>query len=141
MDISAAAVATLISSSVATLVAFRINNKNELKSLNDQLDGIIKIAIQYPYLENKAFADSWDVNKYSQDEKYLRYDNYCNLIFNYLERLCIYYKFEKRKIETHLNVRDWIRVHKQCWLNPSTPFENTDSYSSEFKIFIEAYLK
>jgi hypothetical protein len=141
MDITAAAIATLISSGVATCVAIWITSRNELKSLNDQLDGIIKIAIQYPYLENKAFADSWDTNRDSQDEKYLRYDNYCNLIFNYLERLCTYYKFDKEKIEKHLNVRDWIRVHKQCWLNPSTPFENTDSYSTAFKTFIEAYLK
>lgn len=88
MDITAAAIATVISSGVATFVALQLNKANAKKSLNEQLDGIIKIAIQYPYLESNVFADTWTTNKDSQDEKYLRYDNYCNLVFNYLSRLC-----------------------------------------------------
>ena len=141
IDITAAAIATIISSCVATIVALRINKSNAKKALNDQLDGIIKIAIQYPYLENTAFANTWTTNRNSEDEKYLRYDNYCTLVFNYLFRLCEHYNFDKVEIEKHLNVRDWIRVHKECWENPSTPFENADGYSKEFKKFIEAYLK
>ena len=140
MDITTAAIATIISSSVATIVALRINKTNAIKSLNDQLDGIIKIAIQYPYLENTVFANTWIENRDSQDDRYLRYDNYCNLVFNYLSRLCEHYKFNRQKIENHLNVRDWIRVHQQCWRNPSTPFENADGYSREFKDLIDTYL-
>jgi hypothetical protein len=140
MDITAAAIATVISSCVATFVALQINNKNARKALNEQLDGIIKIAIQYPYLESTNFANSWNANRDSQDEKYLRYDNYCNLVFNYLSRISEHYNFNKKKIENHLNVKDWIRVHQQCWQNPSTPYENADGYSSEFKKFINTYL-
>jgi hypothetical protein len=98
MDITAAAIATFISSATATFVAIRLNKSNAEKALNDQLDGIIKIAIQYPYLESQTFADTWTENKNSQDEKYLRYDNYCTLIFNFLSRLCEHYKFDKTKI-------------------------------------------
>lgn len=141
MDITAAAIATLISSSIATIVTLLINRTNNIKSLNDQLDNIIKIAIQYPYLESPSFCGEWNKNMNLDDEKYLRYENYCTLVFNYMERLCKYYKFNKTKIENHLNVKDWIRVHKDCWLNPSTPFENADGYSKEFKTFIKAYLK
>lgn len=141
MDITAAAIATIISSGTATFVAIRLNKSNAKKALNDQLDGIIKIAIQYPYLESQTFADTWTTNKNSQDEKYLRYDNYCTLIFNFLSRFCEHYNFDKNKIEQHINVKDWIRLHKQCWENPSTPFENADGYSKEFKKFINAYLK
>ena len=65
MDIPAAAVATVISSSVATFVALKINQGNAKKSLNEQLDGIIKISIQYPYLENIAFANTWTASRSS----------------------------------------------------------------------------
>lgn len=77
VDITAAAIATIISSSIATFVALRINKSNDKKALNEQLDGIIKIAIQHPYLENIAFANTWSENRDSQDERYLRYDNFC----------------------------------------------------------------
>jgi hypothetical protein len=141
MDITAAAIATLISSCVASIVALSINKHNSLKSLNDQLDNILKIAIQYPYLESSAFTSTWKANKDSEDEKYLRYESYCTLVFNYMERLCLFYKCNPQKIETHLNIKDWIRTHKDCWLYPSMPFENTDGYSDNFKKLIESYLK
>lgn len=141
MDITAAAIATIISSGVATCVAIIINKTNGKKSLHDQLDSIIKIAIQYPYLESRAFTSTWTSNKDSEDERYLRYENYCTLIFNYLERLCKFYKYNTTKIESHLNVKDWIRVHEQCWQSPSDPYENKDSYEEKFKKVIESYLK
>lgn len=141
MDITAAAIATIISSSIATIVTLLINRQNNLKNLNSQLDDILKIGIEYPYLESPKFSETWNDNKESTDDKYLRYENYCTLVFNYMERLCSYYKFDQKKIEGHLNIKDWIRVHKQCWENPSTPFENIDSYDKEFKELIENYLK
>jgi hypothetical protein len=141
MDITAAAVATLISSSIATIVSIAINRGNNLKNLNDQLDNILKISIQYPYLENPNFASTWNDNKNSTDEAYLRYDNYCNLVFNYMERLCKYYKHNETKIQNHVNIKSWIRVHKDCWNNPTIPYENADGYSKEFKKLIEKFLK
>ncbi|MEZ5082865.1 MAG: hypothetical protein R2750_05390 [Bacteroidales bacterium] len=63
MDITTAAIATLISSSVATIVAISSNRSNRIKNLNDQLDSIIKIGIQYPYLENPEFTNTWSANK------------------------------------------------------------------------------
>lgn len=131
MDITAAAIATLISSGIATTVTLLINRGNSLKNLNDQLDNILKISIQYPYLENPKFTTTWNDNVNSTDEQYLRYDNYCNLVFNIMERLCKYYKYDEKKIQNHINVKDWIRVHKQCWSNPSPPYENADGYSKK----------
>lgn len=140
MDITTAAIATIVSSTVATVVALLINRHNAIKSFNDQLDNIIKIAVQYPYLESPTFAATWTANKDSEDEKYLRYENYCTLIFNHLERLCKYYNYDSEKIGKHLNVKGWIRIHKECWTNPSTPFENADGYNAKFKKLIETYL-
>lgn len=101
---------------------------------------IIKIAIQYPYLESSSFCNKWLENKESDDERYLRYENYCILVFNYLERLCKFHRFNKEKIQQDLNVKAWIRVHKTCWLNPSVPFENADSYDPQFKKIVENFI-
>lgn len=141
MDITAAAIATLISSSIATIVTLLINRENKLRSLNNQLDDILKIGIQYPYLENPRFTETWSEHKESNEDSYVRYENYCTLVFNYMERLCIYYGYNQKKIENHLNLKAWIRVHKQCWENPSTPFENVDGYDKRFKELVEKYLK
>lgn len=140
MDITAATFATLISSAVATIVGLRLNRQNAIKNLNDQLDGIIKLSVQYPYLESPSFARTWIANKDSEDEKYLRYENYCTLIFNYLERLCKFYGYNKTKIEKHMNVKGWIRIHKDCWDNPSLEYENSDGYEAKFKSLIQEYI-
>jgi hypothetical protein len=142
MDITAAAIATIISSGVATIVTLIINKKDSIQNLNDQLDNIIKISIQYPYLESLKFTETWNENKESSDDKYLRYENYCTLVFNYLERLCEHFNYNKRKLNTQsLNIRDWVRAHKQCWKNPSIPYENMESYSEKFKNLINSYLE
>jgi hypothetical protein len=141
MDITAAAIATLIASGIATSVTFLINRGNNLKNLNDQLDNILKLSFQYPYLENPVFTATWNDNKNSNDEKYLRYDIYCNLVFNYMERLCKYYNFNEQKIQKHINIKEWIKVHKDIWNNPSTPYENADGYSQELKTLIQHFLQ
>lgn len=137
--VTAAAIATLLSSVVASTVALKINSYNSLKSLNDQLDAILKIAIQYPYLENPSFCSSWNENKDLDKDEYLRYEMYCNLIFNYLERLCKYHKFNRKKINNHLDIKGWIMIHKDCWLNPTISNEN-DGYDTRLKKLIENYL-
>lgn len=137
--VTAAAIATLISSAVASTVALKINSYNSLKSLNDQLDAILKIAIQYPYLENPNFCSTWNENKDLDEDEYLRYEMYCSLIFNYLERLCKYYNFNEKKINNHLNIEGWIMVHKDCWNNPTIPKEN-DGYDKRLKKIIEKFI-
>lgn len=140
MDLTSAAVATLISSGVATTVTILLNRSTSMRNLEDQLDSILKISIQFPYLENPKFTETWIENKDSNDEKYLRYENYCTLIFNFLERLCYFYKYNPKKIESFMNVKDWVRLHKGCWKNPSVPYENTDSYDEKFKKIIDNYI-
>lgn len=141
IDITAAAIATIISCITSASLTLWINRNNDKNKLSEQLDAILKIAIQYPYLENPKFTNSWNENKDSNNDDYLRYDNYHNLVFNFLSRLCIYYKFDKSKIEQHISIKDWIRTHRQCWENPSSPYENTDSYNEKFNQFINSYLK
>jgi len=138
MDITDASIATVISSTVATLLSLYLNNKTTIRYLNDQLDEIIKISIQYPYLESELFTSKWDPNDLS--DEYIRYENYCTLMFNFLERFCKYYRYDDEKIRVKLNVRSWVRIHKEYWLKPSTPYDNIDSYDKQFRQLINNYL-
>ncbi len=141
IDITSAAIATTISCITSASLTIWINKNNEKNKMSEQLDSILKIAIQYPYLENPKFTNTWNENKNSDLDDYYRYDNYHNLVFNFLSRLCIYYNYDKTKIENHISIKDWIRIHRQCWENPSNPYENTDSYNAKFNQFINSYLK
>lgn len=141
MDITSAAVATIISAATSSVISLLIANSNKKKDLDNQLDGILKIAVQYPYLESSQFTDTWTSKFNVNDEKYLRYEIYCTLVFNYLSRLCSYYKFNETKIEKYLAVKDWVRLHKKYWKDPTDAYENTDSYDKDFVSLIEQYLR
>jgi len=141
MDITSAALATLISAITSAIVALLITKSNTKKSLDDQLDGILKIAIQFPYLESRDFAASWTSKCDKSDEKIVRYDVYCTLLFNYLSRVSSYYKFNQEKIEKNLALKDWARIHKNYWHDPLVPHENTDIYDSKFVDIIEKSIR
>jgi hypothetical protein len=141
MDITSAAIAIIISAFTSATVSLWIANSNQRKNLDDQLDGILKIAVQYPYLESRQFTDTWESAFDKNDEKYLRYEVYCTMVFNFLSRLCSYYKFNETKIENHLAVKDWVRIHRKYWKDPTEAYENTDTYDKKFVDLIEKYLR
>ncbi len=68
---------------ITAFMSYRINQINERKELKKQLDEILNIAIEYPYLESESFTQTWLENKDSQKDKYLRYDTYCIRVFNF----------------------------------------------------------
>jgi len=138
--ITSAAIATLISAITSALVTVWINKNNKQKYIDEQLDSLLKISIQYPYLENPAFTSTWNNKKSSNEEEYLRYDIYCTLLFNYLSRIAKYKKYNKNKIEKYIAIKDWVRLHKDYWLYPTCPYENSDSYDDSFKELINYYI-
>jgi hypothetical protein len=140
-SITSAAIATIISALTSVLVSLGLNKSNKKKHIDDQLDDILKIAIQYPYVESDAFASTWNQNKNSNNEQYLRYDIYCTLLFNYLSRVADFYRYDKQKIENYIAIKDWIRLHKDYWLNPTSSYENIDGYDPKFRELITTYLK
>ncbi|MCL2805049.1 MAG: hypothetical protein FWD26_03820 [Treponema sp.] len=140
MDITSAAIATLISAVTSALVTFFINNSNKKKDLENQLDELLKIGIEYPYLESQNFTDSWTSKHDITDEKFLRYELYATMVFNYLSRLSSHYKYDTKKIEKELAVKDWIRIHKKYWYDPTAPNENIDTYDAPFVEMVNKYL-
>lgn len=141
MDLTTAAIATIISSIIASSLAIYLNREKKKGRLDDRLEEIIKITIQYPYLENDEFIKGWNENKNTTNDTYLRYDAFCTLLFNFLEDYCAYFNWNEKKIHENLNVKDWVRIHETYWWNPVTKFENVDSYKKEFRNIISNFLK
>jgi hypothetical protein len=136
----AAAISAFFSarSSRITLVLYKREKKEQLIS---ELNHILEIGIEYPYLESKGFTSKWDNLNCLNDEKYLRYDMYCNLVFNYLHHVFIHFENDKKSIENFVDIKTWVRMHKLIWFNPADENENLDGYDEEFRTFINSYLK
>jgi len=139
-SITSAAIATLISAITSAIITILISRSNKSQSLDNQLDAILKIAIQYPYLESEDFTTSWKSDFDRNNEKYLRYDVYGTLVFNYLSRVAHYCKYEETKIEEFIAIKDWVRLHGKYWIDPTTTYGNIDSYNKDFVQLINGLL-
>ena len=140
LTLTTAAIATIISAATSSAVTLYINRSNKMKYLDDQLDTLLKTALQYPYLENPSFIKTWNESKDSGKDEYLRYDIYCTLLFNFFARLAVHFNYDKTKIDDYVAAKDWIRLHKNYWLEPIDTFENIDSYDKKFKQLITEYI-
>lgn len=125
-------------------VQFSFNRQMEKKRRRDDLDRelrhILDLTVKYPYLEHESITKHWTENKNKMGPKFIRYDQFCNILFNYLEKVYNFYSGDKRKIEEYLDVKSWVRLHEQNWKNPIIPYENNESYSVDFRNFINSYL-
>ena len=127
-------------SAKSSKITLDLYKKEKEEQLIVELNRILEIGIEYPYLESKEFTSKWNENKNNDKEEYLRYDMYCNLIFNYLHHVFEHFGKNKRMIESFVDIKTWIRLHKQNWLNPIDENENIDGYDNEFRTFINSYL-
>ena len=118
----------------------KIEKEKKEDLFKHDLNRIIEIGIEYPYLESRPFTEKWVQFMHANDEKYLRYDMFCNLIYNYLSQLFDYCKGDKKRVEEFVDVKSWIRLHKYNWQNPVDPNENIDAYTEEFRRFINSYI-
>lgn len=139
MDITSAAIATLVSAITSAAVALLIAGNNARKNLDDQLDGLLKISIQYPYLDSDSYTRTW-TSKHDGSERHERYEHYCTLLFNYLSRVCVHYKYDKKKIESYVAIKSWVRCHKNYWRDPTDAYSTTDEHDEQFVKLIESYL-
>lgn len=135
-----AAAISAICAAISTVMTYRLYRKEKKQKLNDKLDRILEIGIEYPYVENANFISRWVEEKNGQDEKYLRYDMYCNLMFNFLAALYAHYNGCKEDVEGFVDVKTWVRAHKLNWKHPVDPNENIDGYSPKFREFINSYI-
>lgn len=135
-----AIIAAVISAIVSIFITTLSNNFSQKKDLDNQLDSILKLAFDHPELETISETKKWkDVDKTSIESQ--RYELYATMVFNYLERVCIFYKYKTRKIEKYLDVKSWVRIHKEYWEHPTVEHENQDVYEKKFTNIINEYLK
>lgn len=144
IDLNNALVAAIVSSVVSVIIAFIMRiwqSRVDIRaSLDAQLDSILKIAVQYPYLESESFTNSWKVNSKKVEEKYRRYEVYATLVFNYLSRVCAFFKYNEKKIYAYIDMKGWVELHHQYWHNPTKENENEQVYDEKFKKLVHAIL-
>jgi hypothetical protein len=140
--ISVISISLSISSIVLAFYTFNKNyNSTELNNLNTNLNQMISISIEYPYLEDSSFISKWPSFRDSSEERYLRYNSYCIYTFNFLQSVCSYYDYDKNKIEDFVNVDEIIQTHETWWKNPPSGEDpNTKGYDEKFDRFVNSIL-
>lgn len=135
------AILGVILSTISLWQNFQLNQKQKEGSFSERLNHLLELAFQYPEFEYSSFIDKWDEMKLKSDTMYMRYDIYCNLLFNFLADLYGFYHGNKTKIENFCDVKTWVRLHQLNWLHPIDPNENIDGYTQEFRDYINSYLR
>ena len=118
-----------------------VKKREARMDLSKRLEGILKITIEYPELEDQAFVDQWDAMKDKGDERYMRYNQFSDILFNFLSDVYKHFNGNKEKIEEFVDVKTWVRIHSCLWLNPKMPGEIVDGYSENFRKFINSYIQ
>ena len=136
-----AAVASAVIAAVSAYLSYRFKRADGKAELERELDRILELGIQYPRFEYAPFTNDWENHRGEDNDIYLQYDIYCNLLFNFLHHVYEYYNGKKEKIEEYVDVRTWIRMHRQNWEHPVDESENVDGYDQKFRDFINSYLR
>lgn len=106
-----------------------------------ELNEILKIAIEYPYLEDEKFISDWNNVLTNGEDKVTRYELYATMIFNYLERLYLIYNGKENKISDFIDVKDWVNTHRKYWTDSNLAYENYSGYNKKFSNYINHLLK
>jgi hypothetical protein len=122
--IIATVVAAVFSSFVAIIMSIYTNRKKEKERFDLQLEKILSYSMEYPYLEQKIFTDTWDKSLIAKDEKYQRYERYCSIVFNFIYDVCLWKKYKKKDIENYVGIKFWLWKHEKYWKKPSLEGEN-----------------
>jgi len=142
---------TLIISFIGLIVSIKNNNRISKNELNNKLFNLQKISFNFPFLEDKHFICNWNSFKkqYNSTEsyvdskyfsQYLQYEQYCEMLFNFIEETYNFYKSEKGMLE-YCDFKSWVRNHKDWWNNPLEDYSNQDTYKKEVKDIINNWLK
>jgi hypothetical protein len=109
----------------------------EKARLNDGLNKILDINMEYPFLVDSNFVTRWNKDKTSTKDSSIRYQTYCDYVFNFLQDVCDYYGYNKKKIDNFLDVADLIGLQKEWWNLPEQ--RDSDTFPEEFRDFVNGY--
>jgi hypothetical protein len=116
----------------------------EKGKLNQDLNQLLAMNMQYSFVEDTAFIVRWDKHKIStrdvsSRDSSLKYEAYCTYVFNLLQNTAEYFHYDKEKISGFVDYYDLIDQHKGWWLRPA--LKNPQSYPKEFTKFVSDYIK
>jgi hypothetical protein len=133
----------IISATIGFLFAYITFSKqfdaNEKGRLNDNLNKILDMDMQYPYVEDSTYINWWDNHKESNNDSSLRYQTYCEFVFNFLQNTCEYFGYDKKKITEFVDMDDLVKQHQDWWNMPEQ--QDEDSYPKKFREFIQRNFK
>ena len=112
---------------------------NEKSRLNENLNKLLDVNLQYPFVEDDSFISWWANHKTSNTDSSLRYQAYCEYVFNFLQNTCEYFNYDKRKISDFVDISDLINQHKDWWNMPEQ--KDSESYPIRFRDFIRENFK
>ena len=107
--------------------------------LNEDLNKLLDVSLQYPYVEDSFFIARWARNDSVGNDNALRYETYCTYVFNYAQNLCEYFDYDERKIDGFVDITNLVDQHKMWWTRPDE--KNYKSYPDKFRAFIDQIYK
>lgn len=141
----AVAIASLITTIIFSLFQRKWANdarrRDEYIDLKKRMENLLLVTIQYPYLEDESITTTWSDNKGSMNVRHMRYNQFCCILYNFLSDLHKHFKGDRKQIEDFVDIKNWVRIHRDIWEHPLDPYEISDGYSKEFRDFINSYLK
>lgn len=137
VPIFTALMSATVSAIVALVVATLTLRAHRRQHIENMISKLVDVAITYPYLEDDKFCASWnEVDK--NDEKTMRYDNYCCLVFNLLETLWKQCNGNAKRIEAIFFAREMIVRHQRWWKSERN---NLGGYEIKFHRYIDTAIK
>lgn len=112
---------------------------SEQGRLNDNLNKLLDVNLQYPYVEDSTFISWWNNHKASNSDSSLRYQAYCEYVFNFLQNTCEYFNYNKRKILRFVDLKDFVDQHREWW--NMTEKNSPESFPKQFQDFIRENFK
>jgi hypothetical protein len=112
---------------------------NEKDRLNGDLNKLLDVNLRYPYVEDSSFIAWWGYHESSNSDSSLRYQAYCEYVFNFLQNNCEYFNYDKEKITGFVDMDDLVSQHKGWWNMPEQ--RDSESYPKRFRDFIERDFK
>lgn len=89
---------------VTIVIQIRTTQNNQKEFLDKQLIELQRISFYAPFLEDENFTNQWNQMKVNykngnleqhDKEKFLKYDVYTEMLFNFIERVFVYTKMKK----------------------------------------------
>jgi hypothetical protein len=108
---------------------------DEKARLNENLNKLLDVNLLYPYVEDSTFIALWNNHKNTNSDSSLRYQAYCEYVFNFLQNTCEYFNYDKRKILAFVDMQDFVDQHRGWW--KMTVQDSPESFPKRLRDFIQ----